>query len=906
MTPSRQPLPRVARGLLRWCLVAYPPAFRRANGEALLETLEDQITAARARAGPIAAIHSFVAECGNAVVHGMALRFARGVRRPGGALGGAVGRSPITHRRFFMRSVLQDVRFAIRDLRKQPGFMLTAVLLLALGIGSNTAVFSVLNAYLLRPLPLPDSERLVDISSLPPNATPAQRAAVPPGVWDVEWPARDDVIEYTATWDLDGFTLIDGDRPEAVDGAWVSPGYFSITRPTPTLGRVFTEGDGEPTAAPVAVISHRLWQRRYGGDPGVVGRTVSAYSVDRPMDAEVYTIVGVLPPDFWFVNPFTDFLANLRAPRRPYMVKLQAGVTLEQAEHHLTSLVRGQIPGVDPDWRIYVRGTHDAHVQRVRPIITVLAITVGLVLLIACGNVAILLMVRAVRRERELTLRRALGANRLRIARQLITEGLVMAGIAGTLGIALAWLALDGLAPVVQQQLGVSAPGGADRITVDPLAITVALGLSTLTGVLFALVPAFTAGRGDITTALNDGSRTGADTHRRQLARHILIGVEVAISLTLLIGAALMVRSALNLSRVALGFEPDNVITANAVLRMRSYPEDHQRIEFVDRFLERVRSLPGVVSAGMLAGYPFSPAMRSGPVMAEAAEVDPASQPVAGQFTVDGSYFGVLRIPLLRGRTFNPGDRPGAPPVVILGESLADKLWPGRDPIGRRIRLDDAPDAPWHTVVGVVGDVRESLDENAQPNHLYIPYSQNTRRFFWVLARTAAAPAGIITGMHQALREIDPTHALAEITMMSDLVARRWSRPRFLATSLTTFGAFAVALALFGLYSIISYAVTQRHRDIAIRMAMGAAPDNVVGLFLRQGSVVVAAGVALGILGSLALSGVLESHLYGVTSLDLSTYAGTAVLLSVVAVAAVWFPARRAAGTDPMQVLRGE
>jgi putative ABC transport system permease protein len=906
MTRSGQSLPRVARALLRWCLAAYPRSFRRANGEALLETLEDQIAAARAGAGPIGPLLSFAAECGNAVLHGLALRFALGGRRPGGAAGAAGGRQSITHRRSFMRSVVQDVRFAIRDLRKQPGFMLTAVLLLGLGIGSNTAVFSVLNAYLLRPLPLPESERLVDISSAPPNATPAQRAAVPPGVWDVEWPAQDEVIEYTATWDLDGFTLAGGNGPEAVDGAWVSPGYFSITRPTPTLGRVFGQADGEPTAAPVAVISHRLWQRRYGGDPDIVGRTVTAFSVDRPMDAEVYTIVGVLPPDFWFVNPYHDFLANLHAPRRPYMVKLQPGITRQQAAQHFTALVKGQLPGVDPDWSMYVQGTHEAHVQRVRPVITVLAITVGLVLLIACGNAAILLMVRAVRRERELTLRRALGANRLRIARQLMTEGLVMAGMAGILGVLLAWLALGSLAPVVQQQLGVAAPGGVDRIAVDALAISVALGVSTLTGVLFALVPAFTAGRGGLTTALNEGSRTGSDTHRRQLARHILIGGEVAISLTLLIGAALMVRSALNLSRVDLGFEPENVISANAVLRMRSYPEDQQRIEFVDRFLERVRSLPGVSSAGLIAGWPFSPAMRSGPVATEPTRLDPASQPMAGRFTVDGGYFGALRIPLLRGRTFNAGDRPGTTPVVILGESLADKLWPGGDPVGRHVHLDDAPDAPWHTVVGVVGDVRENLDEEAQPNQFYVPYSQDTRRFFWVMARTAAAPSAVISGMQQALREIDPTHALAEIALMSDLVASRWARPRFLATSLTAFGAFAVALALFGLYSIISYAVTQRRRDIAIRMAMGAAPDEVVGWFVQRGSMVVTAGVVLGLLGSRLLSGVLESQLFGVTSLDLSTYAGAAVLLGAVAVAAVWLPARRAAGTDPMQVLRQE
>ena len=804
-----------------------------------------------------------------------------------------------------MHSVLQDVRYASRDFRKNPGFVLAAVLLLGLGIASNTTIFTLLHAYLLRPLPFPNADRLVDIDMAPANASRAQMAQIPDEIWDIEWPARDEIIEHFVSWDLDELTIVGDDRPEAVAASWATPGYFGAFATTPHLGRFFTDDDGRPGAAPVTVISHGLWQRRFGGDPDIIGKTVTAYSGDRPLDAEVFTIVGVLRPGFWFFNRYTEMIPALTAPRPPYMLRLQPGVTYEQAGQHLTDIARAQIDGVSSDWRMYVHSTRDLYAERTRPTLIVLAGTVGLVLLIACGNVAILLMVRAVNREKELTVRRALGASPSRITRQLLTEGIMLAGGAGAFGIALAALSLGLLAPTFQRQLGTAVPGGVETVGLNPLVLSVAVALSLLTGIVFALIPALTAAKGDLAAALNEGGRSGSDSPRRQFVRNTLIGGEVAVSLALLIGAGLMMRSVMHIGALELGFDPENVLTANITLRLRSYPEAHDQMQFVDDVLERFRAQPGVAAASIEGGWPFQE--RLTPITTES-EPDPGIAAIrATPYRIGEGYFRVMNIPVLRGRAFTRRDGDGSDPVAIVSQELANQLWPGEDPIGKRTRQPGLfnQDEPWRTVVGVVGDVREHLRPRPTPD-IYVPFRQSPWTFVFVLARITGPTAAAVQSLRQVVWAVDPTLAVTRVEMIDDLVAEAGARPRFLAALLTAFSVFAVALSLFGMYSVISYAARQRQQDVAIRMALGAPRRQVIRLFLRQGGLVVGLGILAGVAGSLLLTRSLASQLYGVAPTDVPTYAAAAVLWAACGLLAVWLPARKAANTDPMSVLRRE
>lgn len=893
------------RRLLRVFLAAYPRWFRRDHGDALLETSEDRIVAARRQGGGIATASTFAAEVFNMLVHGVRTRivslFQRtstaGPQRPASPR----GRPPITSE--IMHSVSQDVRFAMRDFRKNPGFVVAALLLLGLGIASNTTIFSLLHAYLLRPLPFPHADRLVDIAMEPTNASRTQMALTPEGIWEIDWPERDAIIEHFVSWDLDELTIVGDDRPEAVRAAWATPGYFGAFATAPHLGRFFTDDDGRPGAPPVTVISHGLWQRRFGGDPDIIGKTVTAYSGDRPLDAEVFTIVGVLPLDYWFFNRYTEMIPALTASRPPYMLRLQPGVTYEQAAQHLTDIVRAQIDGVSPEWRVYVHSTRDLYAQRTRPTLIVLASTAGLVLLIACGNVAILLMVRAVTRDKELTVRRALGASQSRITRQLLTEGILLAGGAGVIGIALAAVGLRLLAPTFQTQLGAAVPGGVETIGLNPIVLLVTVVLSVTTGIVFALIPALTAAKGDLTAALKEGGRSGSDSPRRQLVRNMLIGGEVAGSLALLIGAGLMMRSVMHIGGLELGFDPENVLTANITLRLRSYPEAHDQVQFVDDVLERFRTHPGVVVASIEGGWPFHE--RLTPITTES-EPDPGIAAIrATPYRIGEAYFRVMNIPVLRGRAFTRRDGDGSDPVAIVSQELANQLWPGEDPIGKRTRQPGLfnQDEPWRTVVGVVGDVREHFRPRPTPD-IYVPFRQSPWTFVFVLARITGPTAAAVQGLQQVVWAVDPTLAVSRVEMVEDLVAEAGARPRFLAGLLSAFSVFAVALSLFGMYSVISYAARQREQEVAIRMALGAPHRQVVRLFLRQGGLVVGLGLLVGVIGSLLLTRTLASQLYGVTPTDVPTYAAAVLLLGVCALVAVWLPARKAAGTDPLNALR--
>lgn len=887
----------LAVSLFRLALLAVPRGIRSAHTPAMLETFRDQVSSARRR-GRLHVSWTVAAECTNVVWAGVRARAGR--QRP--VARGAPGTRRSAPRSQLFGEAARDISFAMRTFRRRPGFTVAAIGLLALGIGVNTAMLTLVNAYLLRSLPFPDSERLMNLSLLPPNSPPAMWQQLPLQQWqNLEWPARDDLVQHYVTWDLDAFTLLDDD-PEVLVGAWIVPSYFAVTGARAQLGRVLVASDAQPGAPPVAVIGHDLWQRRFGGDPDVVGRTVSAFAGDRPMDAETFTIVGVLEPGFWFVNRYTEFLPALREARSAYMAQLRPGVSREQATQHFTSFIVGNVDGFPPDWRMHVEPVHARYVASVKPVLLTLFVAAMLVFLLACGNVAVLLVVRTLERQRELAIRCAMGASRWRVARQLLAEGGLLAATGSVLGLALAWGTLEAFSPQIQAQLRTGVPGGLASLRPDVVIVLFAVGTAGLTAMLFTVAPMLSLPRDRLTADVRGSSRGASDTPRRQTIRHAIIGGELAVSFALLTGAALMVRSALHLNRLDLGFDPTSVETANVSMRLRSYPEPADRMLFADRLLSELRAAPGVLAASSQSQWMFQPTQTS---TIESDDEMTAPNQRSYRYTVSPGYFEVMSIPLLRGRDFDSRDRTGSEPVAIVSLDLANRLWPGRDPIGRRIRPSEAPDEPWRTVVGVAGPTLQSLIDEEIPE-VFVPYAQAPGTFLYIVAKYAGAPGSFANIMRTALGSVDPTIAVSRQGPMAELVNQQTTRPTFMAVLLANFSAVTVILALSGLYAVVAFAVSSRRRDVAIRMTLGARQGQVIGLFLRRGGAVIVGGLGVGLVLAVGLNRTMASQLFGVTAVDAGTYAGTAVVLGVIAIGAVLWPARRAAAVDPATMLREE
>ncbi|MBW3535112.1 MAG: ABC transporter permease, partial [Gemmatimonadetes bacterium] len=539
--------------LYRWLVRLYPPAFRRRFGRAMVEDFRELVEAEGAGAAGVRALRDLARSLPPAWT-----RAARGTSWP-----------------LAPSRLLRDLRFAVRALRRDPGFTLAAVGVLGLGIGAGTAVLGVVNAYLLRPLPYPSSDRLVDI-----------RPALPLTLDEAR-----EVLEIPLTWELDAFTLVGDDRPEQVLGSWVVPGFFEAYGIVPALGRTFRAEEGGEGGASVAILSHALWQRRFGGDPGVLGRTVRAYTSDRPEDAEVFTVVGVLPPDFWFHHAYTDFIAPLRTLNPIYQGRLHRGFSPERAASALTELARGRLPDLEGGGVVEVTPLGERYVADIRPTLMLLSAAVALVLLIACGNVAVLLAVRARRRARELSVRRALGAGRAAVAVQLVVEGLVLACLAGAFGAGVASLALEALGSMVPARLGLPVPGGAAALRVDATVLAALAGVCALTGLVFGLVPLAGAVGEDLVGGMRAGRRRFGATGAGRRSHTVVMAAELALSLALLVAAGLTVRSARHLAAVDLGIDPAGLITAGVTLRERSYPEAAGRVDFHRRLSRAVERL---------------------------------------------------------------------------------------------------------------------------------------------------------------------------------------------------------------------------------------------------------------------------------------------------------------------------
>lgn len=806
-----------------------------------------------------------------------------------------------------MDKLRQDLIYAMRRLVLAPGFTVVAVATLALGIGANSAIFSIVYAVLLKPLPLPEPDRLVQLFQVSEGRNVASFS--PPNFLDTQAQAKS-FEDMAGVVDTGGVTLTGQGAPAVLSGAEVSASFFSVFKVTPHLGRVFSREENEPDKATVTVLSHALWRTRFGGDPTIVGRPVL-------LDSRKFTVVGIAPKDFSFPEE-TEFWTPLAYDatfrennRGAWYVRvfgrLRAGVSVEGAMEE-TKTIAARLAKAYPDANEGLGGTtrplQEALVGRSRSALYLLLGAVGLVLLIACVNVANLLMARAAGRESEFALRQALGAQRGRIFRQLMTESLLLSVLGGVAGAFLASISLDSLLAL--------QPEGVKRLSevhIDPTVMVFTAALSLATGLFCGVFPAVTARRAPA-QALREGAR-GLLTGRSSRVRSTLVVGQMALAMMLLCGAGLLLRSFAQLQQVKPGFDVENALTFRIGLPELAYQEESRRVAFFDRLLERLSALPGARAAAATQGLPLS-----GTQMTISFEVrnrpplPPAQQPAMEMRAATPAYFKAMGIPLVRGRGLEEGDIAGAAPVVVLSQSAVNKYFPNENPIGQWITLGwrrpaGQPKAGGE-VVGVVGDVKTfGLEKDAVPE-IYLPYSQLPLSSMDVLIRTRVPPLSLEPAVEEAVHELDPDIPVARLRSLDDVVSRSISQPRFYMLLLGLFASMALLLAALGIFGVLSYAVTQRSREIGIRMALGAHAGDVMGMVLRNAAGLILSGIGLGLAGAVALSRFLTGLLFNLSSTDPSTLAGVAATLSLVALFASYLPARQATLVDPLLTLRSE
>jgi len=812
-----------------------------------------------------------------------------------------------------MTTLLQDLRYGVRMLAKAPGFTVIAILTLALGIGANTAIFSVVNATLLSHPSYTQPEKLVVVweNNRPHSNT---RNVVSPGNF-LHWREQNTVFDQMAGWyDFDTNFTGQGD-PERIAAQAVTPNMMSLLGVRPFLGRLFLAEDGETGKDNVVILSYGLWQRRFGSDVTVIGKFVI-------LDAQPQTVIGVMPPGYQlFVasGSLTGEVAEIWEPIAfskknwtpvgRYMsaiARLKPGVPLAQAQSQMDGIAAGlekEFPAADTGWGVNLVPLHEQSVGGIRPALLILLGAVGFVLLIACANVANLQLTRATSRHREMALRAALGASRRRIARQLLTESMLIAVAGGAAGVLLAnWVVaiLVSLAPRGLSELRTV------HLDLRVLAFTAALVL--VTGILFGIAPALDATRRDVNESLKEEGRSAGQSGRGNWLRRIFVVAETALALVLLIGAGLLIRSFSRLQAVSPGFDPHNLLTMKLDLPSSKYSKDAQRIAFFRQLLDRVRALPGVESASGNVALPFTGlGSRTGFTIA-GRPVPPAmsDRPTVDVRVVEPEYFRTMRIPLIRGRFFDAREETEESHVVIINETMARENWPNQDPIGQQVVIDMKDNNVPSTIVGVVGDVKhEGLD--ATPIAMsYWPHPELTYSQMTLAIRTTGDPMHLSLAVQQQLRELDKDQPVSQIRTMDQWMADSTSQARFNTVLLATFAGVALLLAVVGIYGVMAYSVTQRTREFGIRMALGAQIADVLRLVTREGFSLALAGVALGLILSLAMTQLLRSLLFQVSALDPWVFGGVAALLSVVALGACLIPARRATHVDPMVALRYE
>ena len=805
-----------------------------------------------------------------------------------------------------MSSFFQDARHGARLLLRSPAFTLVAVAALAIGIGANTAIFSVVNTLLLRP---PPYERPDELAVLWEYNIPRDRKnnVASPGNF-IHWrEMQRSFVDLAAVGGPFPVTIVSGGEPEEVGAQIVSASFFPLLGVRPALGRPFSADEDRPGSR-VAVLSHRLWQRRFGADPAVVDRVVT-------MQGNPYTVVGVMPPGFSYLNKAVDvwmpigFRAEARTPRGRWlsgMGRLKPGVTFAEAQRDMER-VHGELVRLFPEfntgWTARVVPLREQLTGTVRPALLVLLGAVAFVLLIACANVANLLLARATGRQRELAVRAALGAARRRLMQQLMAESLVLAAAGGAAGLLLGWWALRLLRVVVADRVPIQR---LDAVGIDGWVLAFTVAISLASGLFFGLLPALTAAGTGLSGALKEGGRSGTAGRRSGRARSAFVVAEVALALVLLAGAGLLIRSFFHLMSVDPGFDADRTITMRVSLTGARYGEPPQRVEFFRRLLDRVEVLPGVEAAGANSSIPMAGlgAATGFQVVGQPA-APPGQEAVADVRVVTREYFKAMRVPLLKGRLFNETDPADSKNRIIINDAMAKKYFAGEDPIGRKVRVswNDTRD---DEIIGVVGDVRHAgLHEEARAT-TYWPYARFSYGAMTLALRTAGDPRAVVQSVTSVVRELDPALAVADVRTMEEIVSESVAERRLTMTLLAIFAASALLLAAVGIYGVIAYSVSQRTQEIGIRMALGARQRDVLTMVVGQAMTLTAVGIAIGAAGGVMLTRLMRDLLFDVTPADPLTFVAVGTLLAVVAGTASFVPGRRAARVDPVVALRSE
>jgi putative ABC transport system permease protein len=802
-------------------------------------------------------------------------------------------------RRNMQNALLSDVRQAVRALARDRGFTAVSLGTLGAGLALSVIVAVLVNAYLVRGLPYPESHRLFNVQ----YAAPGQ--PYPAGMDKLDWSSLGDVLDQSIAWDLDNFTLRGGESPEMVQGTWATPGYVNGFGIRSALGRGLEAGDFEPGRPMVAIISDRLWRTRFNGEPAIVGRTFDAYVNDRPNEVETFTIVGVLPANHWHVNAFTDVLAPLRVPAYPYIVRVRDGVPPAVAGDRISALVRAGATGLAPGWHVELQSMHGSYVEQVRPLLLAVSTTTGLVLLIACANVGVLLTLRATRRRREMAVRQALGATSGQIARVCAVEPLLLGTVATTLGLIVAWATINALAPVADRYLGRPAPGGVTALGIDPLTFGLTIGVGMLIVALASIVPIWVTRRTPVALAMTAGQKGATDGPAQRHARTVLIAIEVAACLTLLVGAGLTIRSAVGMLRVEMGLDANEVMVGRFSLRQRAYPDAASRTGFYERVLARSGEITGAQGIAFTNSWPLQESMKRDVGGDETSGTFPLRSGVVG---VSPDYFNVMRTPLHEGRQFQASDRLGSERVALVSRTLATRLWGATRATGRQLRIAPPPNSPPEarpttvTVIGVVGDLRHAHTDNDLVD-LYLPLLQTPSSGVFVYLR-ASDTTSAERELKRLLSSIDREVAFGASRPLAEILDLQRAGARLLASLLVVFAIFAAALALVGIYAVVAYTVKQREREIAVRLAMGADRQLITRMFLQQGAFVLAAGLMLGVAGALALGRVLRAQLFGVAPTDLPVLAGMTVAFALCGLVAIAWPARSAASLDSAAALK--
>jgi putative ABC transport system permease protein len=808
-----------------------------------------------------------------------------------------------------LAGIWQDIRYGLRMLRKNPGFTAVAVVTLALGIGANTAIFSVVHAVLLRPFPYKDPDRLVIVWEQNPSRGWTTNIVSAANFND--WRRQNKVFTGMAAVDSTSFNLTGAGEPIEIGGERVTTNLLPLLGVQPIQGRGFQLEDDRPGSAPVAIVSYGLWQRRYGGDPGLIGRPIT-------LDGRSYPVVGIMPPNF--SDAYTSFFKtnaqvwisglDLSDRGRTYhqflaLARLKPEVTLSQAQREMDTIASRldmQYPE-SKGWGVQVISMRDQVVGDVSPVLEVLMGAVAFVLLIACVNLANLLLSRSAGREREVAIRTAMGANRARVVRQLLTESLLLAAFGGALGLLLARWGINSLLA-----LAPADTPGIDSVGLNTQVLGFTFLVTVATGLLFGLVPALGMSKVDLNASLKESSRGSTEGLRSYRLRGLLVAAEFSLAFVLVIGAGLMVKTLIRLGHFSLGFNPNHALTLRIPLRGPQYNSYRNQAEFFQQLLARVEALPGVQSASVASGLPIENQAGMGFVTEDDPNPAPELMPDANYLVIGPHYFRTMGIPLLEGRVFTDGDTEKSQGVVVVNEELVRRNWPGQDPIGKRLSTGTNGKMPWLTVVGVATNVRTMGPDAGFEPELYIPYTQ----YPWLLSprllvvRSAVDPLAMVSSIRRTVLTLDRNQPVSDIRTLDQIAGEPGEQRRFLMVLLGIFAALALILAGVGIYGVLAYSVARRTHEIGIRMALGAARTDVLKLVLAQGFRFAFFGVLGGLVGALLLTRVLASLLFGVTPTDPATFALVTALLALVGFLACYIPARRATRVDPMVALRYE